>query len=178
MIDTSKFTEIVDGIWYENDTGLPWSSRVKGPNPSGRKKDTLTLLTAINSDGYYNLLIDGKNKKWHRLVWEYFNGKISSQFEVDHIDNNRQNNRIDNLQLLTHQGNTRKSLIRKDNTIGFPGLNYRAKYGYFECNIMVNKKQIYLGSFATKEEAYEAYLQAKVKYHGAESIAPLTNKEK
>ena len=41
----------------------------------------------------------------HRLVWEAFNGPIPEGFEVNHIDENPKNNRLDNLNLLTHKEN-------------------------------------------------------------------------
>lgn len=45
----------------------------------------------------------------HRFVWEYFNGPIPSHLQIDHIDGDKANNRLDNLQLLTPKENTRKS---------------------------------------------------------------------
>ena len=37
----------------------------------------------------------------HKYVWEYYNGKIPKGYEVHHIDRNRANNDISNLQLLS-----------------------------------------------------------------------------
>ena len=43
----------------------------------------------------------------HRLVWEAFNGPIPEGLEINHMDENPANNRLDNLNLLTHaQNNT------------------------------------------------------------------------
>lgn len=41
----------------------------------------------------------------HRLVWEAFNGEIPGRLEVNHKDLDRANNRLDNLELLTHREN-------------------------------------------------------------------------
>lgn len=41
----------------------------------------------------------------HRLVWEAFNGEIPGRLEVNHKDLNRANNRLSNLELLTHREN-------------------------------------------------------------------------
>lgn len=46
-----------------------------------------------------------KHRPIHRVVWEAFNGQIPKGFEVNHINLNRQDNRLDNLELLTHQEN-------------------------------------------------------------------------
>ena len=48
-----------------------------------------------------------------RFVYECFKGNIPDDKEVDHIDNNKENNSINNLQLLTHKENIRKSRCKK-----------------------------------------------------------------
>ena len=45
----------------------------------------------------------------HRLVWLAFKGEIPQGLEIDHIDQNIHNNRLDNLQLTTHRENVRKA---------------------------------------------------------------------
>lgn len=52
-----------------------------------------------------------KNKTYrrvHRLVWEAFNGKIPKGYVIDHINNNKKDNRLENLQLMTVGDNIRK----------------------------------------------------------------------
>ncbi len=72
------------------------------------------LKGTVNPNGYLKISIyedeSGKIRKIraHRLVWEYFNGPIPEGLVVDHIDGDKLNNNIDNLQLLTHGDNTRK----------------------------------------------------------------------
>lgn len=50
---------------------------------------------------------DGKLKMFliHRLVWMVFNGTIPEGYEVNHIDEDKNNNRLDNLNLMTHTQN-------------------------------------------------------------------------
>jgi len=43
----------------------------------------------------------------HRCVWVWFNGDIPDGYEINHIDANRSNNRIENLELVTHSENIR-----------------------------------------------------------------------
>lgn len=43
----------------------------------------------------------------HRLVWSAFNGSIPDKMEVNHVDQNPENNRLDNLNILTHAENLR-----------------------------------------------------------------------
>lgn len=62
---------------------------------------------------YVNLSKNGIVKTFvvHRLVWEAFNGPIPAGYEVDHKDNDPENNRLDNLQLLTHSENNKKKFM-------------------------------------------------------------------
>ena len=52
-----------------------------------------------NGNGY---LMVSKNKLIHRLIWECVNGEIPNGYDVHHIDKNKQNNSIYNLELIEH----------------------------------------------------------------------------
>jgi hypothetical protein len=168
------YTEIVPGIWYENATGLPWSTRKLGcqSDPYG---NPLHRIDNKSSSGYYYIHVNGKSKSFHSVVYEYFNGPIPSGFEVDHKDNNRKNNNINNLQLLLAKNNSRKRLMNSNNTSGYTGVYKDKKYNSFKSQIIVNNNYVYLGSFKTGEEAYQAYLDAKIRYHGIKSLAKARN---
>ena len=43
-----------------------------------------------------------------RVIWAWFNSEVPAGYDVDHIDNNQFNNRLENLQLLTRQQNLKK----------------------------------------------------------------------
>lgn len=51
--------------------------------------------------GYVDVRIGNKSKKEHRLVWERAYGPIPDGMEIHHIDLNRSNNALSNLQLVT-----------------------------------------------------------------------------
>lgn len=46
-----------------------------------------------------------KNIYVHRLVWETFKGSIPDGFEIDHIDTDRSNNKLENLRCVNHKDN-------------------------------------------------------------------------
>ena len=63
----------------------------------------------LNVDGYYRCttsLIDRIHL--HRYVWETERGKIPKGWDIHHIDNNKQNNIIDNLECLPKAEHTKK----------------------------------------------------------------------
>ena len=163
------FIEIHPGLWYEEKTGLPWSTRVRGPGQNNGDLKRITSKTC----GYYRVSVEGKKKLFHRLVWEFFNGEIPSNLRVDHFNNVRSDNRISNLQLKTNKDNCRSCLKYKNNTSGKPGVSWNKARKKWQAQIYIDGKNKHLGFFDSPEVAYEAYLQSKIKYHGKESIRSL-----
>lgn len=64
-----------------------------------------TVTKGYKSVRLYDLEHKGKTKRLHRLVWEAFNGEIPYGMQVNHIDENKANNALDNLNLMTNQEN-------------------------------------------------------------------------
>jgi hypothetical protein len=52
--------------------------------------------------------VKGKHFYIHQLVWNAFNGEIPEGLNVCHVDGNPENNKLDNLCLLTHKENLNK----------------------------------------------------------------------
>ena len=78
-----------------------------------KKKDGSGYMRTYSSTKGYLLLeltVNGKRIRTsiHRLIWEAFNGPIPDGLTIDHIDNDKTNNRLDNLQLLTNAENNSK----------------------------------------------------------------------
>ncbi len=72
------------------------------------------LLSQFTKDGRYlfvNLCNDGKmvQESIHRLMWICHKGEIPYNMTIDHINGDKQDNRLVNLQLLTSRDNSRKS---------------------------------------------------------------------
>lgn len=78
---------------------------------------------------------------------------------VDHIDNDKLNNNVNNLQLITQRENSNRTPRGKSK---YAGVTWRKNRSFWVSNIFVNGKKIYLGSFQTELEASEAY-QNKIK---------------
>jgi hypothetical protein len=111
--------------------------------------------------GYYrcNLCSNGKPKQFnvHILVAMAFLGHKSNGYKivVDHIDNNEKNNRLDNLQLITHRENISKDI--KGCSSKYVGVTWNKAKSKWQAQIMINGKLKYLGYFTNEIEAAEAY---------------------
>ena len=58
-----------------------------------------------NPDGYRHFEHKGRSYKEHRVIWQLFNGSIPEGMYIDHINRVKDDNRIENLRLVTHQEN-------------------------------------------------------------------------
>ena len=125
--------------------------------------------TSISGDGYYRITLDNKRYRAHRLAWLYVYGKMPAQ--IDHINQDKLDNRISNLRIATHSENGQN--IRhpnKNNSLKIRGVRKHALCDKYQARIKINYKEVYLGLFETKEDAYQAYLDAKKKFHPASTV--------
>jgi hypothetical protein len=99
--------------------------------------------------------------KMHREILNYFD-----YLTVDHINGNGLDNRRINLRLCTVFQNTHNLRTRKTNTSGYKGVVWYKAGKYWQAQIKVNYKNIYLGRFLNKKEAALAYNNGAIKYFG------------
>ena len=105
---------IVDGEeYYKHQIFSDYAANKDGDIYSLKRKKILKKNK--DSNGYLFFIICNKKLEkqkfysQHRFVYEVFRGPIPRCFEVDHINNIKSDNRIKNLQLLTHKQNAEKS---------------------------------------------------------------------
>lgn len=117
----------------------------------------------LSPNGYYIVILlkNGIRRGYlvHSLVWDAF-GKLPriAPLQIDHINENKLDNHIDNLQLITPKMNRRKS-IKRDLPIGV--VYYHNNPNKFQAQITKNGKGHFLGAFDTPEEAHQKYLEAE-----------------
>lgn len=119
----------------------------------------------LRPDGYKRVNINKKNYYLHRLIFIYHNGFITD--EIDHIDNNKLNNRIENLRVATRIQNMLNCKINSRNTTGIKGITFDKEKSKFRPYLSVNKKRMYLGCFDSLDDANTELQKARIKYHGS-----------
>ena len=102
----------------------------------------------------------GNRQKWRKLL------NAPKNIEVDHINRNRKDNRLENLRFATRQQNIWNRGINKNNTSGYKGVFWNKQSNRWAAKIWLNYKQIHLGLFDSKEDAALAYNIAAKEYFG------------
>lgn len=100
----------------------------------------------INSTGYRRVNVDGKRYLVHRVIWLYLYGEWPNG-QIDHIDGDKLNNRLANLQVVSAQGNSRNSKRYSNNKSGVTGvmIDKGNKSNPFRAEICVNGINKFLG---------------------------------
>jgi hypothetical protein len=134
---------------------------VTGRNNITRRHNGM-ILRFVTHEGYnyVNLYKQGgsKAKAVHQLVAMAFLGHnpCGLKLVIDHIDDNKLNNRVDNLQIVTQRFNVRKT--QGNGTSKYKGVHW---YGNgWVSQIKVNGKSKYLGRFDCELAAHHAYQKA------------------
>lgn len=154
---TPPKSRLQDLFAYENGK-LFWK---KGGN--GRKVGNEAGM--ITEKGYRRIRVDGCLHMAHRLVWAYHFDEVPEY--IDHIDENKLNNAINNLRPATKAENGYNITRRKNNKSGVKGVYWASREKKWVAELSVNKKIRRLGYFDDLELADLVVMEARNKYHGA-----------
>ena len=129
--------------------------------------------------GYCHVRFNGRKVLYHVIVWILSTGKdIPQGMDIDHINGNKIDNRIDNLRIVTHRVNMQN---RKTHRAGrLVGATYLKERNYWRSDIRIDKKNITIGYYKTEQEAHKAYRIACkyiTNYVDNESFRELIKKE-
>lgn len=145
--------EIKKSLSYDPHTGI-----VRWVNHPRRTTSNGSEAGNFRSDGYRKIKFQGKQYLAHRIAWLLHTGAWPTG-DVDHINGNPGDNRIENLRDVPHSINlqNRKSAA-STNKVGLLGVVKRRNS--YAAHVHRNGKQLYLGRFATAELAHKAYMEA------------------
>ena len=120
------------------------------------------ILSSLTDKGYLRSSVGGKSYRVHRLVFLYHHGYMPIQ--VDHIDGNRMNNKIENLRDATSSQNNQNR--KATSSSGIKGVVWHKQSKKWVASICVNRKSVHLGSFLSIEEAALVANRARQLAHG------------
>lgn len=146
---------------FECRDGTLYWKRVAHPN-----KQYLADKPAgsLHKTGYRHVTWMNKSHKVHRLIFLLHHGYLPP--EVDHINGDRADNRIENLRAATRSENQCNRPALANNTSGYPGVSWHKKSKAWLVRVMKNGKQNLIGYFKDLELAGLVSIEARAKYHG------------
>ena len=145
--------EIFDNRYVVYSDGKVWSNKYKK-----------YLTPFINNKGYtfFTFCVNGVpfKKLLHRIVAESFIPNPDNLPEVNHIDRDKSNNSINNLEWITKRDNHLHIFKSK-----YPGSCFNKAMNKWQSTIRINGKKKFLGYFDTQEEASNAYILYRITHN-------------
>lgn len=155
MLTTERLRELLD---YCPVTGLfRWKVNRRGGCRAGE------VAGILHAKGYRFIKVDGNRYSAHRLAWFYTTGHWPIAC-VDHINRQRDDNRISNLREASWSENRMNTSAE--------GVSFYGRLGKWRAYIGVGGQQTYLGIFDTRETAMAARKKAELTFHGAFAPGP------
>ena len=181
-------------ISYNAETGtLLWkemsieTGAALGKNTRGiiifNSKVAHTAISNITNQGYVRLSIRIKGNKHeyraHRVAWALHYGEWPVG-DMDHINGDRADNRIENIRLVSISDNQRNLCMPKNNTSGQMGVHYDKRIKKWIARISDKNKKVQLGSYVLLEDAIKVRKKAEKDYgyhenHGRKAVKNYEN---
>ena len=120
-------------------------------------------IAGTSHHGYKYVKIKYRQFATHRVIWALHNGEWPNG-QMDHINGVRDDNRIENLRIVTNQENQKNTKLSKNNKSGLPGVCWDKAACRWRATAVVNYKAYYLGIYEDFFEAVCARKSAELKY--------------
>lgn len=147
---------------YEPETGkLFWLWHPEKRGSFNSRFAGEEAFTASDGRGYRVGLIDGQTHRAHRVVWALYFGR-PPEGQIDHINGDRSDNRIENLREVTALENSRNRAIQNNNSSNHSGVHWSNRYHKWIARISIKGERKHLGVFDSLEAALAARRQAEI----------------
>jgi len=141
--DYTLTKEYLNELFDYKDGNLYWKKSRKGISNN--------LLAGTKSTHYYQICINYKIYRTHRLIWIFHNGNTEDC--IDHINGNTFDNHIENLRICDLAKNSWNSKIRKNNTSGVKGIGWCLQKKKWRARVVCKNKEFHVGFFDDLEKA-------------------------
>jgi hypothetical protein len=123
-----------------------------------------SICGRIDTSGHRQITINNRSYLAHRIAIFIKNGSWPKN-QIDHINGNKDDNRIINLRECSASQNQQNSKKRIDNKSGVKGVSWHNGRKNWVCQLQINKKKIHVGEYKKFEDAVSAIKIAREKIH-------------
>ena len=133
-----------------------WNARYSGKE----------AFTATRCGGYFTGAVFGRMLRAHRVAWAIHYGEWPKD-QIDHINGDPKDNRINNLRCVNNQQNGQNTKLHATNTSGYSGVSWHKIAKKWSATYWEHGKSQYIGLFVDKSEAIEAVKRERkrIGYH-------------
>lgn len=133
----------------------------------GRSVTEGSAAGTMRSDGYVLIGINHRNYYAHRLAWFLCHGEWAE--EVDHINNDPSDNRIENLRASTRAKNM-WNVKTTQGAVPFRGVCFDKVKKKYVAQISINGRQTFIGRYVSPEAAAHAFDKVALRLRGELAI--------
>ena len=148
--------ELLQETFFYEDGNLFWKKQ------TGRRIN-VGKVAGRDCHGYRMIGLMKKSYMTHRLVFMFHHGYLPP--EVDHIDGNKSNNKIENLRAATHSENLKNQKLKSSNVSGQKNVGWAKREQRWRVRLTVDGKDKHIGYFKDRELADLVAMEACNLHH-------------
>ena len=144
-------------LWRYDQGKLYWRA-------TNRRAKINAEAGCVHGNGYREIGVQKKVYGTHRIVFLMFYGYIPEQ--VDHIDGNPLNNRIENLRAANPRTNGRNRKLNANSASGAKNVSLCKAIGKWKVSLLRDGVSHYYGAFTSLADAEAMAARARIQLHG------------
>jgi hypothetical protein len=160
-VDDLTAEKLKEYLQYNEDSGCFTWIKSKG---TAKKGEVAGCRDDVGKKIYWAIKFNNKKYSAHRLAWFYVHGCWPVD-EIDHINGNGCDNRLDNLREVDNAENKKNLRKFASNTTGTTGVYHCKSSGKWYSQITIDRETKHLGYYFDKSQAIKARKTAE-KLHG------------
>ena len=132
------------------------------------KKESLNKARKVGEEagsyagnGYSIICVENKRFSGHRLAWYFYYGEWPD-FHIDHMDGDKQNNKINNLRKSNPSVNMKNRGLNKNNTTGYSGI--QKSRNKWRVRVRIDGKLLNFGTYDNIEDAVRVRNEVYIEY--------------
>lgn len=158
-ISSAEFLRLYADMFTYRDGRLLWAVSPTNSVAVGTEAGRIQTLPRTGK-AYRHLRLHGRSYPVHQIIYVIHHREWAEP-EIDHINGDSLDNRIENLRPATRSQNSRNHRKNRRNTSGVTGVSWMSVRGKWRCWITIERRHVHIGLFEKFEDAVAARKEAE-----------------